>query len=134
MEIMAQDCEWRVKNDDAWSKASKVQAEMKKSAEDGTTNFYIKDVKEKLGNSATVKSAIVMKMKSQEAVQEVAKLVVHCKPHHHLDFKVKMSHADDIKHVGGELGVGPANSNSFLFKQGVRDMKTDREFKAGGEG
>lgn len=135
MEIMAQDCAWRVKHHDAWSKASDVQAELKKSAKDGATNFDIKDVKEKLGNSATFKSTLVMNMRSQDAMQEVAKLVVHCKPQHHLDFKVKMSHTDDIKHVGGELGVGPdANSNYlFLFsKQGVRDMKTDREFKASG--
>jgi hypothetical protein len=137
MEIMAQDCAWRVKHHDAWSKASDVQAELKKSAKDGATNFDIKDVKEKLGNSATFKSTLVMNMRSQDAMQEVAKLVVHCKPQHHLDFKVKMSHTDDITHGGGELGVGPdANSNYlFLFsKQGVRDMKTDREFKAGVKG
>lgn len=131
MEIMAQDCAWRVKRRDTWNKVAEL------SSEDGTTDFDIKEVKEKQGNSATVKSTIVMNMKSQHAMQEVANLVVHCKPQHHLDFKIKMSHEDDVKHVGGEFGVDPdANSNYlFLFsKQGMMDMRTDREFKAGVKG
>eukprot|EP00438_Fugacium_kawagutii_P003995 Skav213106 [mRNA] locus=scaffold403:13608:14667:+ [translate_table: standard] len=130
MEIMAQDCAWRVKHHDSWSKA---QVELV-SSKDGATSFDIKKIDEKLGNSAAVQSTILMNMKSQHTMREVAELVVHCKPRHHLDFKIKMYHKDDIKHVGGELGVDPDAKSSYRFlfsKQGVIDMRTDHEFEAG---
>ena len=75
-------------------------------------------------------SKIILKMESEQ----VARLIAHCKPGDHLDFKVSMYNQKDIKDVGGEFGVAPgARKDDFrLFSSdlGVK-MKDDTEFEAG---
>ena len=67
-------------------------------------------------------------------MKNIGKLVVHCRPQNHLDFKITMFQKSDINHVGGELGVAPDGNNNYHFlfsKQGMMRMRADQEFKAG---
>lgn len=136
MEIMAEDCTWRVKEEGVWRKA---QVELLRSA--GATNFQVRQVHGKLNNSKTLRSAIILRMQHGHGglhgrVSKVAKLVVHCTPQNHLDFKMAMYRKDDIDHVGGELGAAPPKKNNyqFLSKQGLMEteMRTDQQFQAPG--
>eukprot|EP00435_Cladocopium_sp_Y103_P003992 s1241_g1.t1 len=128
MEITAEDCTWRVKQADAWRRA---QVEL---LSDGATSFEIQKLDNKMGNAKTW-STILLKTHSRGAMQDVAKLRVGCDPHKHMDYKVKMYHNDDVKHVGGELGVAPDSNGDyhFLFStRGMLKMRADREFEASG--
>ena len=130
MEITAEDCSWRVKEKQTpWRKA---QVELL-SAEDGTTSLQVKRLHEKLGETKILRSAILLQMGSGSDMKNISTLVVHCRPKHHLDFKVSMFQKSDIDHVGGELGVAPdVDHNYHLFsKQGMMRMRADQEFKAG---
>ena len=131
MEITAEDCTWRVKEKSSWRKA---QLELL-TAEDGSTSFQVKKLHEKLVEAKVLRSAILLKMaESGSDMKNMARLVVHCRPNYHLDFKMSMFQKSDINHVGGELGVAPdANHNyHFLFsKHGMMQMRADQEFKAG---
>jgi hypothetical protein len=130
MEITAEDCSWRVKEQKTpWRKA---QVELL-SAEDGTTSLQVKRLHEKLGETKILRSAILLQMGSGSDMKNISNLVVHCRPKHHLDFKISMFQKSDIDHVGGELGVAPdVDHNYHLFsKQGMMRMRADQEFKAG---
>ena len=130
MEITTEDCTWRVKEKSSWRKA---QLELL-TAEDGSTSFQVKKLHEKLVEAKVLRSAILLKMmESGSDMKNIAKLVVHCRPSHHLDFKVAMFQKSDIKHVGGELGVAPdANHDYHSFsKQGMMQRRADHGFKAG---
>ena len=129
MELMAEDCAWRVKQKDTWRK---VQLELL-SGQDGATVLSVQKLLEEV-DAQTLKSVIILRMESGRGMQDVAKLVVHCEPHNHLDFKIGMYEKDDIGHVGGELGVPPnANNNyHFLFtRSNMIEMRNDQEFKVG---
>ena len=131
MEITAEDCSWRVKEKTSpWRKA---QVELL-SAEDGTTSLQVKKLHEKLGETKMLRSAILLQMESGSDMKNIGKLVVHCRPQNHLDFKMAMFQKSDINHVGGELGVAPDGNNNYHFlfsKQGMMRMRADQEFKAG---
>jgi hypothetical protein len=130
MEITAEDCSWRVKEKSQWRKA---QVELL-SAEDGTTSLQVKKLHEKLGETKMLRSAILLQMESGSHMKKIAKLVVHCRPQNHLDFKMTMFQKSDMDHVGGELGVAPDANHSYHFlfsKQGMMQMRADQEFKAG---
>ena len=131
MEITAEDCSWRVKEKTSpWRKA---QVELL-SAEDGTTSLQVKKLHEKLGETKMLRSAILLQMESESDMKNIGKLVVHCRPQNHLDFKMAMFQKSDVNHVGGELGVAPDGNNNYHFlfsKQGMMRMRADQEFKAG---
>ena len=131
MEITAEDCSWRVKEKQTpWRKA---QVELL-SAEDGTTSLQVKKLHEKLGETKILRSAILLQMGSGSDMKNISTLVVHCRPKHHLDFKVSMFQKSDIDHVGGELGVAPDVDHNYHFlvsKQGIMRMRADQEFQAG---
>ena len=131
MEITAEDCSWRVKEKTSpWRKA---QVELL-SAEDGMTSLQVEKLHEKLGETKMLRSAILLQMKSGSDMKDIGKLVVHCRPQNHLDFKITMFQKSDINHVGGELGVAPDGNNNYHFlfsKQGMMRMRADQEFKAG---
>ena len=131
MEIMAEDCSWRVKEKKSpWRKA---QVELL-SAEDGTTSLQVKTLHKKLGENKILRSAIMLQMESGSGMKNIANLAVHCRPKHHLDFKMSMFQKSDIDHVGGELGVAPDVDHNYHFlfsKQGMMRMRADQEFKAG---
>ena len=130
MEITTEDCTWRVKEKSSWRKAPLELL----TAEDGSTSFQVKKLHEKLVEAKVLRSAILLKMmESGSDMKNIAKLVVHCRPSHHLDFKVAMFQKSDIKHVGGELGVAPdANHDYHSFsKQGMMQRRADHGFKAG---
>ena len=131
MEITAEDCSWRVKEKQTpWRKA---QVELL-SAEDGTTSLQVKKLHEKLGETKILRSAILLQMGSGSDMKNISTLVVHCRPKHHLDFKISMFQKSDIDHVGGELGVAPDVDHNYHFlfsKQGMMRMRADQEFQAG---
>lgn len=131
MEITAEDCSWRVKEKQTpWRKA---QVELL-SAEDGTTSLQVKRLHEKLGETKILRSAILLQMGSGSDMKNISTLVVHCRPKHHLDFKMSMFQKSDIDHVGGELGVAPDVDHNYHFlfsKQGMMRMRADQEFQAG---
>ena len=131
MEITAEDCSWRIKEKQTpWRKA---QVELL-SAEDGTTSLQVKRLHEKLGETKILRSAILLQMGSGSDMKNISTLVVHCRPKHHLDFKISMFQKSDIDHVGGELGVAPDVDHNYHFlfsKQGMMRMRADQEFKAG---
>jgi len=132
MEITAEDCSWRVKEQKTpWRKA---QVELL-SAEDGTTSLQVKRLHEKLGETKILRSAILLQMGSGSDMKNISTLVVHCRPKHHLDFKISMFQKSDIDHVGDELGVAPDVDHNYHFlfsKQGMMRMRADQEFKAPG--
>ena len=131
IEITAEDCSWRVKEKQTpWRKA---QVELL-SAEDGTTSLQVKRLHEKLGETKILRSAILLQMGLGSDMKNISTLVVHCRPKHHLDFKISMFQKSDIDHVGGELGVAPDVDHNYHFlfsKQGMMRMRADQEFKAG---
>ena len=122
MEITAEDCTWRVKEKSSWRKA---QLELL-TAEDGSTSFQVKKLHEKLVEAKALRSAILLKMmESGSDMKNIAKLVVHCRPSHHLDFKVAMFQKSDIKHVGGELGVAPDANHDYQAGVTQRHLAQD---------
>ena len=87
MEITSEDCSWPVKEKKSlWRKA---QVELL-AAEDGTTSLQVKKLHEKLGETKVLRSAILLRMESGSDMKDIAKLVVHCRPQNHLDFKMTM--------------------------------------------
>ena len=83
----------------------------------------------------SMESVIFLNMDEAGGPRKVARLLVHCSPQEHLNFKVSEFEKNDMDHVGGELGAVPdANKSlhlSFLSaKLGSMVTKMDTEFEA----
>ena len=124
MEMTAEDCQWRSHHGEKWHAVSgglelpwKVQ----------TTNLTTPDL-------VVMGSEISFSMEGPQGQRKVARLLSHCTPHDHLDFKLTMYKKEDIDYVDGELGVDPQvwnKSSLFYSKSSQMQMRNDLEFEAG---
>ena len=134
MEILAEDCAWRVKEQGLWRKAQVEQVSS------GATAFQVSQLDGRLNNTEILRSAILLRTRGfhgairHGAGVSVAKLLVHCTRQNHLDFKMAMYRKKDVQYVGGELGLAPRKKSiyQFLSKRGLMETetRTDQEFKA----
>ncbi|CAK9066370.1 unnamed protein product [Durusdinium trenchii] len=123
MEMTAEDCQWRSHHGEKWHAVSgglelpwKVQ----------TTNLTTPDL-------VVMGSEISFSMEGPQGQRKVARLLSHCTPHDHLDFKLTMYKKEDIDYVDGELGVDPQvwnKSSLFYSKSSQMQMRNDLEFEA----
>ena len=90
-------------------------------------------VPERVNGYLFMKSGIIVNIKD-DGKRKLAKLVTHCKPHGHLDFKIIMFDQSDMDYVGGELGAAPQadakDYYSFVSLKPRMKMKADTQFKA----
>lgn len=66
-----------------------------------------------------------------EKEKKVAKLLTHCGPKKHLNFKVTMYDPKDLDYVGGELGVGDLKHDHLIFLSAKLSsvVQADTEFQ-----
>ena len=86
MEMTAEDCVWRAKT--AKSQWHDVEEAELLSA-DGA-NFEVKEAGKDVEDFLKKESTIMLKMASEHGPRQVARLMAHCKPGDHMDFKVSM--------------------------------------------
>ena len=135
LELTSEDCAWRqrIGQDGEWHKVKPVLL----TSEDNATSFNVSDVR-KLSGDDLLGATIILNMNSKHGLQPVARLVSHCKPGDHMDFKLNMFQKSDISFVGGELGVGHEAMSTggtgevhFLSsKLKTMQLRTDTEFEA----
>ena len=64
--------------------------------------------------------------------RKVAKLMTHCTPNRHLDYKLIMMDKSNVEFVGGELGTAPEHIKGVSLLSSLRvSKKADNEFEAG---
>ncbi|CAK9040952.1 Autophagy-related protein 18a [Durusdinium trenchii] len=133
MEFTAEKCEWQAHSEeDEWRR---VRAGSLLST-DGS-NWDVQEVDKRTQDPLSMESMIFLNMDEAGGPRKVARLLVHCSPQEHLNFKVSMFEKNDMDHVGGELGAVPdANKSlhlSFLSaKLGSMVTKRDTEFEVPG--
>ncbi|CAK8994989.1 unnamed protein product [Durusdinium trenchii] len=135
LELTSEDCAWRqrIGQDGEWHKVKPVLL----TSEDNATSFNVSDVRQLSGDDL-LGATIILNMNSKHGLQPVARLVSHCKPGDHMDFKLNMFQKSDISFVGGELGVGHEAMSTggtgevhFLSsKLKTMQLRTDTEFEA----
>ena len=95
----------------------------------------VQEVDKHTRDPLNLESVMVLQMSEPEksGVRKVARLLTHCSPNKHLNFKVKMFDTKDLDYVGGELGSAPRNqSHLSLLSAKLSSMvtRTDTEFQA----
>lgn len=131
MELTAQDCAWQQKaRGSSWRQLAQTEL----LSTDGA-NFDVKEAGKNTNNFLNMESEVMLNVQSEHGPRKVARLLVHCKPDDHMDFKISMFNKNDMEHAGGEIGATPDEKESYLSffssKLSVR-VKTDDNFQAHG--
>lgn len=124
MEMTAEDCQWRSQEGGKWHAVKSGAQELSWKVQ--TTNLTSPDL-------VVMGSEINLSMEVPQGQHKVARLLSHCTPGDHLDFKLTMFKKEDIDYVNGELGVDPQvwnTSSLFYSKSSQMQMRSDLEFEA----
>eukprot|EP00435_Cladocopium_sp_Y103_P047004 s464_g13.t1 len=127
LEITSRDCIWRTDaGGDGWRLAEGL-LKFADAEGDDITAFRVSD-KAKPGKAGA--NSIVLLMNSATGFRKVAQLRVKCRPGHHLDAKITMASAEEIRFVKGELG--PDHSQGFQSgaQKGLSLISADEQFVA----
>ncbi|CAK9010346.1 unnamed protein product [Durusdinium trenchii] len=121
IEMTAKDCTWRTKENSGWRRVHQERL----SKGDSVTSLDFKEQPNRTEIHLNIKS------ETEKDERKVARVIAHCRPEDHLDFKLVMSEKSDIDHVGGELGSAPPQNPSFVSSspQTMMETKTDAEFE-----
>mmetsp|Transcript_87034 Transcript_87034/g.138052 ORF Transcript_87034/g.138052 Transcript_87034/m.138052 type:complete len:524 (-) Transcript_87034:120-1691(-) len=120
MEFTAKDCLWKTKVADGWSLATHQSSESSQVRVQPTRQDH---------SVLSMKTGVLLYNQNQ---RKVAKLMTHCAPNHHLDYKLIMMDKANLDFVGGELGTSPEHIKGVALLSNLRvSKKADEEFKVG---
>ena len=85
MEMTAEDCVWRAKMQSKWHDVGAAEL----LSADGS-NFEVKEAGKEVKDFLKMESMIMLNLQSEDGIRKVARLLAHCKPGDHMDFKVSM--------------------------------------------
>ena len=118
--LCSKDCLWKTKVADGWSLATHQSSESSQVRVQPTRKDH---------SFLSMKTGVLLYNQNQ---RKVAKLMTHCAPNHHLDYKLIMMDKANLDFVGGELGTSPEHIKGVALLSNLRvSKKADEEFKAG---
>ena len=130
LQMTAEDCGWQMKTENGWRE---VQPQL---LSHGAANLEVQEARKHTQDPLMLESVLVLQMQQPGVGSvNVARLLTHCGPKKHLNFKVKMYATKDLDYVGGELGGAPRSPHnqhhlSFLSaKLNSMVMQKDTEFQ-----
>ena len=130
LQMTAEDCGWQMKTENGWRE---VQPQL---LSHGAANLEVQEARKHTQDPLMLESVLVLQMQQPGVGSvNVARLLTHCGPKKHLNFKVKMYATKDLNYVGGELGGAPRSPHnqhhlSFLSaKLNSMIMQKDTEFQ-----
>lgn len=97
----------------------------------GTAPQEVQEVDSVTKDPLMLKTLMVLQTQHSGNMQKVARLMTHCGPKKHLNYKMTMYDRKDLDYVGGELGgVSRPGHLSFLSAKVSLVLQMDAEFQA----